>query len=86
MSKFLVKHDAVIGRSKDDGGELPPVELVFFTVVEAANLEAATDLIVQYSDPGFTTKMASVTELEGDALPAELLTQLSDGSTLRVQA
>lgn len=86
MAKFLVKHNAVVGRTKADGGELPPVELVFFTVVEGANLEAATDMIVQYSDPGFTTKMASVTELENDKLPAELLAQLSDPSTLRVQA
>ena len=84
MAKYLVKHAAVVGRSKADGGVLPAVELTFFSIVEATNVEAAHDLLVQYKDPGFTTQIASVEEIT-DATGAYVLEQLQAAVVLREQ-
>lgn len=62
--RFLIKHDAVIGRGQDDGAELPPMELIFYTMVEAANLEAATDMATGYADKTFKVKVGEIVEVD----------------------
>ena len=84
MAKYLVKHSALVGRSKADGGVLPAVQLVFFSIVEATNVEAANDLLVQYKDPGFTTRVESVEEIT-DSTGTYLLEQLQSATVLREQ-
>lgn len=70
MKKFLVTHNAVVGRTKEDGSDHSPINLVFYTVNEAASEEAVQDQLVRYSDPGFVTNIASVAEL-GDDISAD---------------
>ena len=66
MAKFLVKYEAVVGRTKADGGTLPAVDLTFYNVVEAANREQVDTILVQYKDPGFTTRVAEVIEVPAE--------------------
>jgi hypothetical protein len=73
--RFLVKNEALIGRKKEDGSDHPPVELIFYTMVEAPNLEAANDMLVTYSDPGFRTRVANVLEV-ADSLSSDDLYSL----------
>jgi hypothetical protein len=66
MAKFLVKNEAVVGRTKADGGSLPAVDLVFYNVVEAASREKVDELLIQYKDPGFVTRVVDVTEIPSE--------------------
>jgi len=72
MKKFLITHNATVGRKKADGADFPPVELLFYSIVEAETTEAASDQVVQYSDPGFISRVSNVSEL-GEGMTAEEL-------------
>ena len=87
MAKFLVKYEAIVGRTKADGGQLPAVELRFCNIVDAASVEAANDSIVQYKDPGFVISIVSVTELSEakDTLASELTAALQEHPLLKEQ-
>lgn len=74
--KYLVKHTAAVGRTTEDGADHPPVYLTFYTVVEAASTEAASDQVVQYSDPGFKTRVVNITPLKKDVSVEELTEML----------
>jgi len=75
MKKFLVTHNATVGRKKADGAEIPPVELLFYSIVEAETTETASDLVVQYRDPGFISRVTNVSEL-GEGMTSEELLAL----------
>ena len=78
--RFLIKHDAVIGRGlKEDGAEHPPLELVYYTMVEAANLEAASDMSMGYADKTFKVKVGSIVEV-GDNISSDDLYALLNQS------
>lgn len=84
MKRFLIKHDAVIGRTKEEGADLPPLELIFYTMVEAANLEAASDLATGYEDAGFKVKVGDIVEV-GDSMSSDdLYTLLKQNDVLKV--
>jgi len=70
MKRFLIKHDAVIGRSEEAGADLPPMELIFYTMVEADSLETATDMATGYADKTFKVKVGEVVEV-GDTLSSD---------------
>lgn len=72
MKKFLITHNATVGRKKADGADFPPVELLFYSIVEAESTEAASDQVVQYSDPGFVSRVNNVSEL-GEGMTADEL-------------
>lgn len=72
MKKFLITHNATVGRKKADGADFPPVELTFYSIVEAESTEAASDQVVQYSDPGFVSRVNNVSEL-GEGMTADEL-------------
>jgi len=72
MKKFLITHNATVGRKKADGADFPPVELLFYSIVEAETTEAASDQVVQYSDPGFISRVSNVSEL-GEGMTADEL-------------
>jgi len=79
MKRFLIKHDAVIGRTKEDGADLPPMELIFYTMVEAPNLDAATDMASGYADKTFKVKVGSIVEV-GDNISSDDLYALLNQS------
>lgn len=81
MKKFMIKHEATIGLSKQDGGDHPCVNLTFFTIVEAENTEAAQNQVVAYSDPHFRTRITDVSEL-GDTVDANELYKLMQHSVV----
>ena len=85
MKKFLVKHNATVGRTTTDGAVFPPVELVFYSIVEAADTETASAQVVQYSDPGFVTRVGDITEM-GDGLTSDELFGLLDHKKVLVEA
>lgn len=82
-TKYLVRHEAVIGRSKDDGADHSPIELVFYTVVEASSYELASDLAVQYADKGFKTRVASIVTLPETMSGDELYKLLNAAEVLK---
>jgi len=85
LKMFLVTYDALIGRTKGDGSEHPPIELTFHVTVKAKDRAAVDDLVTQYSDPGFVAKVTNVAEI-ADEISAEQLFALTDmQKTLRVQ-
>lgn len=70
MTKYLVTHEAVIGRTKEEGAALPPITLTFYSMVEASTTEEANEKIVTYRDPGFSTRIVSIAEV-ADILSAD---------------
>lgn len=81
--KYLIRHEAVIGRTKEDGADHSPIELVFYTVVEATSYELASDLAVQYADKGFKTRVASITSLPDTMSSDKLLILLNPKEVLK---
>jgi hypothetical protein len=79
MKRFLVTHDAIIGRVDADNPrtQMQPMSLKFYTMVEADNLEAAQEQLVQYKDPGFITRIANTAEV-GDTVTVDELFALLD--------
>lgn len=75
MKNFLIRNEAVVGRTKKDGADLPPMELVFYTMVKAETHEQASDMAVQYADRGFQTKVTNIVEV-GDEISGEELYKL----------
>jgi hypothetical protein len=84
MKRFLLTHNATVGRTTADGAVFPPVRLIFYSIVEAADTEAASAQAVQYSDPSFVTRVADITEL-GEGLTAEELFGLLDHKKILVE-
>ncbi len=84
MKKYLITHTAVIGRTKQDGATHGQVELTFYSMVEAETQEAASDAVVQYLDPGFTTVVSGIAEV-ADAVSAEELYALLNHKKVLVE-
>lgn len=85
MKKYLITHTATVGRKKVDGAEIAPVELLFYSIVEAATTEAASDQVVQYSDPGFISKVSNVSEL-GEGMTTDELHGLLEHKKVLVES
>ena len=62
--KYLVRHAAVVGRTRADGSFHDPVYLTFYSIVEADSVEDVNNRVTNYSDPGFTCKVESIIEVE----------------------
>jgi kynureninase len=63
MTKYLVTYEATIGRTREEGAVIPSITLTYYSMVEAATVEAANDMVVVYRDPGFSTRVVSVAEV-----------------------
>lgn len=85
MKKFLITHNATVGRTTTDGAVFPPVELTFYSMVESTSSEEASSQVVQYSDPGFVTKVANITEV-ADSVSAEELFELLNHKKVLIEA
>ena len=81
--RFLIKHEAVIGRTKEDGADLPPMEVIFYTMVEAPSHEAATDMAVGYADKGFKIKIADIVEVGDKISSDDLYTLLKQSDVIK---
>jgi hypothetical protein len=83
MKKFLITHEATVGRTVE-GTQMPPIRLQFYSMVEAANEEAAQDQLIQYKDPGFVSRVASIAEV-ADVVTSEELFALLDQKKVLVE-
>lgn len=81
--RFLIKHEAVIGRTKEDGADLPPMQLIFYTMVEAPTLEAAEEMASGYADKTFKIKVANVVEVGDNISSDDLYALLKQSDVLK---
>jgi len=63
MTKYLVTHEATVGRTREEGAVIPSITLTYYSMVNAETVEAANDMVVVYRDPGFSTRIVGVTEV-----------------------
>lgn len=83
LKNFLVTHTAVVGRPATPGESVSPVRLRFYSMVKAESSEAASDQIVTYRDPTFTTTVENVAEV-GDTISGdELFALLNHNEVLK---
>jgi len=85
MKKYLITHNATVGRQQADGAHFPPVELLFYSMVEAESVEQAGEKVIRYSDPSFVTQVKDVTEV-GEGLSADELYALLEHKKIMVEA
>jgi hypothetical protein len=77
MAKYLVTHEATVGRTVGEGAVIQSILLTFYSMLEASSVDAAKDELVAYSDPGFKTRVVDVVEV-ADPLSNERLFELLD--------
>ena len=72
--RFLVQNIATVGRQQTaETGDIPGlVEITFYTILEAPDIEKVRDLLVIYADPAFKTRVQSINEL-GDTVSSDEL-------------
>ena len=70
--KFLAKHLATIS-----SGETASTYLTYYEVVDAADADAAMELLTEQRGPGFTSKVAGVMELTKKFTPADVAAMLT---------
>jgi len=85
MNKYLITHEAVVGRTKEEGAQIAPITLLFYSMVEAPSAEAANEQAVVYRDPGFRTTVLGVSEV-ADQLSADDLYALLDHKKVLVES
>jgi hypothetical protein len=81
MAKYLVTHEATVGRTKEEGAVIPSITLTYYSMVNADSVEAANDQVVVYRDPGFSSRIVGVAEV-ADILTADDLFALLDHSKI----
>lgn len=81
MPKYLVTHEAVVGRTREEGAVIPSINLTYYSMVTAETEEAANEQVVVYRDPGFSTRIVGVSEV-ADILSADDLFALLDHSKI----
>jgi hypothetical protein len=81
MAKYLVTHEATVGRTKEEGAVIPSITLTYYSMVNADSVEAANDQVVVYRDPGFSSRIVGVAEV-ADILSADDLFTLLDHSKI----
>lgn len=81
MSKYLVTHEATVGRTKEEGAVIPSITLTYYSMVNAETEEAANEQVVVYRDPGFSTRIVAVAEV-ADILSSDDLFALLDHSKI----
>jgi hypothetical protein len=81
MKRFLIKHEAVIGRTQEDGADHAPLELIYYSMVEASTLDQATDMAMGYADKTFKVKVTDIVEV-GDTISSNDLYVLLKQETI----
>ena len=81
MAKYLVTHEATVGRTREEGAVIPSITLTYYSMVNADSVEAANEQVIVYRDPGFSTRIVGVAEV-ADILSADDLFALLDHSKI----
>lgn len=81
MKNFLVTHQATVGKNMDDPAKHSTVHITFYTLHAGKDVEAVQGEVIQYSDPGFRTRVLKIDEV-GDTVSIEDLKSLFDMKTV----
>lgn len=84
LKNYLIKYEAIIGRTEEEGADMAPMELTFYTVVQAADATDAAELVLQHADRGFKTKAVNITALCPDFSADDLSELIAQNKILKV--